>query len=356
MPIVQAAALTKITAAILQAAGAPADYADAVARHLVDANLAGHDSHGVLRAPHYVRQIDQGQLIPDARPQVVEETASMAQIDGHWTFGQVIVKFGAELAIEKAREGGMALATMYRSGHTGRLGAYAEMAARAGMASMIWDGCIGGPKSIVVPLNGSGRKIGANPIAMGLPSQNYGPVILDFATSISAAGKVMVAQAKGEPLPGEWIVDAQGRPTDDPHQLQAGGALRPMGLPAVGHKGYALAMMVGLLGMMASMRSDDRLPDGNRWGTVLLVIDISRFGPTELFQAQVDQAIEYVKANPLEGEVLYPGEIEARQRRRRLADGIELPGPTWQELLDCAHRFGLGEGLAAYLDEAQGQP
>lgn len=354
MPIVQAEDLTKITAAILQAAGAPADYADMVADHLVDANLAGHDSHGVLRAPHYVRQIDNAQLVPQAQPEIVEETAAMAQIDGHWTFGQVIARFGAELAIEKARAEGIALVAMYHEGHTGRIGAYAETAARAGMASMMWDGCIGGPKAIVVPLNGAGRKIGANPIAMGLPGQRYGPVILDFASSMSAAGKVMFAQAKGEALPSEWIVDAQGHPTDDPNQLQAGGALRPMGLPSVGHKGYALAMMVGLFGLMASMRSDIELLDDSRWGTVLLVIDISRFGPLDLFRGQVDQVIEYVKADPLEGEVLYPGEIEARQRQSRLADGIELPEPTWQELLGCVHRFGLEEELAAYLDEAQG--
>ena len=353
MPNIQADALTVITAAILEGARAPADYADAVARHLVDANLAGHDSHGVLRAPHYVRQIDQSQLVPAARPQVVDESASMAQIDGCGTFGQVVAKFGTELAIEKAQAGGIALVTMYQTGHTGRLGAYAELAARAGMASMMWDGCIGGPKSIVVPLNGTGRKIGANPIAMGLPSLRYGPVILDFASSISAAGKVMVAQAKGEPLPGEWIVDADGKPTDDPNQLQAGGALRPMGLPAVGHKGYALAMMVGLLGMMASMRTDDQLPDGNRWGTVLLVIDISRFGMLDDFKAQVDGAIEFVKANPSAGEVLYPGEIEARRRQSRLAGGIALPEATWQELLGCVERFGLREKLAACLDQAQ---
>ncbi len=354
MPIIQADALQMITAGILAAAGALEEYAEFVSRHLVDANLAGHDSHGVLRTPHYVHQIDSGELAPQASAEVVEETAATAQIDGHWTFGQVVARFGTELAIEKARAEGIALVTMYHTGHTGRIGNYAEIAARAGMASMMWDGCIGGTKSIVVPLNGSGRKIGANPIAMGLPGERYGPVILDFATSISAAGKVMFAQAKGEALPGEWIVDAAGRPTTDPNQLQAGGALRPMGLPSVGHKGYALAMMVGLLGMMASMRSDVRLLEGNRWGTVLLVIDISRFGQLAQFRAQVDQAIEFVKADPLEGEVLYPGEIEARQRGRRLAAGIELPQATWNALLDCVNRFKLAEQLSAHIHSIQG--
>ncbi len=341
MPIIQAEQLTDFIARILTAAGARTDYADIVAEHLVDANLAGHDSHGVIRAPHYVRSIEKGELAPTAVPEIVEETASMAQICGNWTFGQVIAKGATDLAIAKARDQGLGLVAMYHEGHTGRLGAYAEMGAEAGMASMIWDGCLGGPRSVVVPLNGTGRKIGANPIAMGFPSETYGTVLLDFATSISAAGKVMVAVDKGEQLPGEWIVDADWQPTSDPTQLAKGGALRPMGLPYVGHKGYALAMMVGLFSMMASLRSDKQPPLEDRWGTVILMIDISRFGALDVFRGQVDTIIDFVKTDPLEGEVLYPGEIEARNRWERLANGINLPAATWREIRTCAEGLGL---------------
>ena len=341
MPIIQADNLTDVTARILQAAGARADYAAIVAEHLVHANLAGHDSHGVIRTPYYVRSIEKGDLKPRAEPEVVTETASMAQICGNFTFGQVIAKQATEIAIAKAREQGIGLASMYHEGHTGRLGTYAEMGAEANMASMIWDGCIGGPRSVVVPLNGTGRKIGANPIAMGFPSASHGAVILDFATSISAAGKVMVAVDKGEQLPGDWIVDADWQPTSDPTKLAEGGALRPMGLPYVGHKGYALAMMVGLFSMMASLPSDEQPPLGDRWGTVILMIDISRFGPVDVFQQQVDAVIDYVKTDPLEGEVLYPGEVEARRRAERLANGIDLPAATWAEISACAERLGI---------------
>ena len=341
MPTIQADKLTDIIRSILEAAGARADYAETVATHLVNANLAGHDSHGVIRTPHYVRSIDKGDLKPTAEPEIVEETASMAQICGNFTFGQVIAKQATEIAIDKARAQGVGLVSMYHEGHTGRLGTYAEMGAAAGMASMIWDGVIGGPRSIVVPLNGTGRKIGANPIAMGFPSESKGAVILDFATSISAAGKVMVAVDKGEQLPGDWIVDADWQPTSDPTELGKGGALRPMGLPYVGHKGYALAMMVGLFSLMASLRSDAQPPLEDRWGTVILMIDISRFGPLEVFKRQVDTVIDFVKTDPLEGEVLYPGETEARNRRERLANGIDLPAATWGEIMACAERFGL---------------
>ena len=223
------------------------------------------------------------------------------------------------------------------------------MGAEAGMASMIWDGVIGGPRSIVVPLNGTGRKIGANPIAMGFPSASKGHIILDFATSMSAAGKVMVAQDKGERLPDKWIVDANGVPTDDPTELSKGGALRPMGLPSVGHKGYALAMMVGLFTMMASLRSEAQLPHEDRWGTVILMIDISRFGPLDAFRAQVDTVIDFVKTDPLEGEVLFPGEFEARNRRERLANGLDLPAATWNEIAACAERLGVTPPLQASL-------
>ena len=341
MPTIQADKLTDINARILEAAGAREDYAAIVAEHLVDANLAGHDSHGVIRTPYYVRSIEKGELKPRAEPEIVAETASIAQICGNFTFGQVIAKQAAEIAISKAGEQGIGLTSIYHEGHTGRLGTYAEMGAAAGMASMIWDGVIGGPRSVVVPLNGTGRKIGANPIAMGFPSASHGAVILDFATSISAAGKVMVAVDKGEQLPGDWIVDGNWQPTSDPTQLAKGGALRPMGLPHVGHKGYALAMMVGLFSLMASLRSEAQPPLEDRWGTVILMIDIARFGPVELFQKQVDAVIDYVKEDPLEGEVLYPGEVEARRRAERLANGIDLPEATWAEISACAEGLGV---------------
>ncbi len=341
MPVIGAQKLTDITARILAAAGARDDYAAIVAEHLVNANLAGHDSHGVIRTPHYVRSIEKGDLKPTAAPEIVAETASMAQVCGNWTFGQVIAKGATEIAIDKARAQGIGLVSMYHEGHTGRLGTYAEMGAAAGMASMIWDGCIGGPRSVVLPLNGTGRKIGANPIAIGFPSAAHGAVILDFATSISAAGKVMVAVDKGEQLPGDWIVDADWQPTSDPTQLAKGGALRPMGLPYVGHKGYALAMMVGLFSLMASLPSDAQPPLEDRWGTVILMIDISRFGPLDVFQKQVDTVIDFVKEDPLEGEVLYPGEVEARRRAERLANGIDLPAATWAEISACAEGLGL---------------
>ncbi len=346
MPVIQAPLLDSIVDHVLQAAGAPEDFARTVAEHLVDSNLAGHDSHGVQRLPQYIQAIDDGLLMPANEPVIVDETPAVVQIDGKWTFGQVIAKYGTELAIAKARSTGVGFVTMYHEGHTGRLGTYPEMATRAGMACALWDGVIGGYKANQVPFGGSERKLGANPIALGFPGAEQGPIILDYATSMSAAGKVAVARASGKSLPGEWIVDGDGNPSINPDDYYTGGALRPMGLPGVGHKGYAMAFMVGLFGLLASMRSDVEWPGGNRWGTALLVIDIARFGPVDQFRKQVDQAIGFVKAGEAQADVRYPGEFERHNREHRRANGIELPESTWDEIRDCIRRFDLEAQLA----------
>ena len=231
MPTIQAQDLQPIIASILEAAGALPDYAEIVSTHLVNANLAGHDSHGVIRTPYYVKSIDSGKLDPKSLPAVVKETASIAQIDGKNTFGQVTAKFGTELAIKKARVQGVALVTVFQIGHTGRLGTYAEMAAKAGHGRGDSGMVVSAARArFVIPFNGSGRKLGANPIAMGFPSDKHGAVVLDFATSMSAAGKVMVAEAKGESLPAEWIVDAERTPDRRPDQTQ-----RRRGFASAGH-------------------------------------------------------------------------------------------------------------------------
>ena len=343
MPTIRPETLDAVVDQVLQAAGAPADHARVVAEHLVDANLAGHDSHGVQRIPQYVDAVDGGSLIPTENPVIVDETPALVQIDGKWTFGQVIATYGTELAIAKAREVGVGLVTMYNEGHTGRLGTYPEMAARAGMACALWDGVIGSNRATQAPLGGQGRLIGANPIAMGFPGVENDPIILDYASSMSAAGKVRFAYAQGKKMPGDWIQDADGNPTNDPQAFYDGGALRPMGVPDVGHKGYALAFMVGLMGLMASMRSDEQFPSGVRWGTAILVMDISRFGPLDDFRAQVDQAVEFVKGDHTD-TVQYPGEYERRSRQQR-ANGIDVPDKTWQSILAYVDRFELRSKL-----------
>jgi uncharacterized oxidoreductase len=349
MPIVPADTIERVTFQVLRAAGAPESHAATVAAHLADSNLAGHDSHGLQRLPQYVNAIEKGTLQPRESPIIVEETAAIALLDGRWTFGQVIAKFATELAIQKARDVGVAFVGMYNEGHTGRMGSYPEMAAKAGMVAALWDGCIGGPKANQAPFGGIGRKLGANPIAIGFPSGQGAPMLLDFATSCSAAGKVHVAKARGKRMPDKWLIDASGAPTDDPDAFYNGGALLPMGGLSTGHKGYALGFMVGLFGLLMSMRAGESLPGGNRWGTALMVLDVARFGSLDQFRAEVDEAVNYVKDTPpMEGfsEVLYPGEFEARTRQERLANGVDIPGPTWKEVTACIRKFGLEQQVA----------
>jgi LDH2 family malate/lactate/ureidoglycolate dehydrogenase len=277
----------------------------------------------------------------------------MALIDGRWTFGQVIMEFATELAIEKARDAGTGFVLMYDEGHTGRMGAYCERAARAGMAAALWDGGIGGRKQNVAPYGGTVSRLGANPIAIGFPGWEHEVILLDFATSCSAEGKLRVARARGKRLPGSWIVDVNGALSDDPNDFYAGGALMPMGGLSTGHKGYALGFMVGLFGLLATMPSAEPFPGGNRWGTALLVIDIGKLVSLDEFRRQVDRSVEYVKKTPaMDGfdSVLYPGEFEERTRDERKRVGIDVPEPTWDEVLALVRRYGLESALSDVID------
>jgi len=349
MPTLKGETIERVACHILQAAGAPGGHARTVASHLADANLAGHDSHGLIRIPQYVRFMKEGRLRAAEEPQVVKETVTTAQVDGRWTFGQVVAKSATELAIGKAREAGVGFVTMYKAGHTGRIGAYPEMAAHVGIAAIMWSGSIGGPFPIVAPFGGRRPKLGTNPVAMAFPSGLEGPILLDFATSMAAEGKLRVYRNRGKPLPDAWIINSEGVPSTDPNDFYNGGALLPVGGLSGGHKGYALSFIVGLFGLLAALGSPEAKEREMRWGSAIVAIDISRFAPLEEFQVRVREAVEFVKDTPpMEGfqGVLYPGEIEARTRQERLVKGVEVEETTWNQILECVREYGLEDKLA----------
>ena len=227
---------------MLEAGGALPGHASIVANHLAEANLAGHDSHGFIRIPQYLEGIKAGKLDPKAEPEVVRERGSMLLIDGHSTFGQVVATRATEMAIEKAGEHGISLATMGNLDHTGRIGTYPEMAAGAGMAAIMFTGFAGGTfGNNVAPFGGRVRRLGTNPIAMAFPHRDGAPVLLDFASSMAAEGKLRVYRNKGEELPDAWVLDKDGVPSRDPNAYYEGGAILPVGGIQGGHKGYALS-------------------------------------------------------------------------------------------------------------------
>jgi len=233
MPTVLADRLTRIGAALLKAAGASDEEADAVAVGCVNANLAGHDSHGVIAIPTYIDRIKAGHIVPGAKWTIVQETLTTTVIDGHWGFGFHVNAKAMALTIEKAKTANVAACTVFRQSHVGRLAAYPMMAMREGMIGLATADSGRSPKH-VAPFGGREARLGTNPISIAVPSDLDAPFYLDMATSAVAAGKIQLAVARGEEIPRGWIIDAEGRHTTDPREYRNGGALLPLG----GTEGY----------------------------------------------------------------------------------------------------------------------
>ena len=345
-------AIETIAKEVLHAAGAAESHAGAVARHLADANLAGHDSHGFIRITQYVKEIDDGDVDPTAAPSVVGENAAVAHVDGNLTFGQVVAGFALDLAMQKARQYGLGLVNMCNLTHTGRIGAYPERAAAEGMAAIMCTGSVGGTAAInVTPFGGRAARLGTNPIAMAFPASNGRVALLDFATSIAAEGKLRVYRAKGEELPDEWVLDKDGAPSRDPNAYYEGGSILPLGGLHGGHKGYALSFMVTMLGaVMGSVaRPAATLPD-QVTGSTIIVMDVASMGAIDDIRTTVGEVVDYVKDTPLaEGSsgILYPGEFEALTREQRLAEGVSIADSTWEEVFALIDRFGLAGKVAS---------
>lgn len=340
MVIIPAAHLRQQVQRIIASLGASESVACQVAYSLVESNLMGHDSHGVLRVPEYVERIRAGALKLDGAIAVVRETAATALIDCNWNLGQVALPEGMELALRKARSAGIGMVVLGHCDHTGRVGEYVVSAAQQGMIGQLT--CNGSlPGGIVAPYGGARRALGANPMAWAIPAADRPPIFFDFATSVVAHGKLQVAADKGETVPDGWILDKHGDPTRDPQAQFDDGAILPFG----GHKGYALSVMIELLSGGLSGAGFPLLP-GYRWdqGTTLIAIDISAFQPLDEFKQQVSEFARHLKAVPRAAgvdEILLPGEIEWRTRAVREQEGIPLPKVTWERIRAAGAEAGV---------------
>ncbi len=338
----QADALRVLGERIFAAVGATQETARVVAGSLVEANLVGHDSHGVLRIPQYVRQVRQGEVQPAAHPRVLAARQATALLSGEWGFGQVAGRAAADEAVTRAREYGIAAVGVVRCNHLGRVGEYVEQAAAAGCAAMVW---LGGLKTAAVPHGGSRQALGTNPLTVGFPVEGEHPAVLDFATTAVAAGKIMAARAAKKPLPPGCIVDGQGRPTTDPEAFFDGGALLPFG----GHKGYSLAVLIELLGQAltgAEQYGGDAggSPIERRSGALFCVVDTAAFRPAGEAAAAARRIVDRLRSNPPAPgveRVFTPGQPEAQTRQTRIAAGIELPEETWRSITETAEAVGL---------------
>lgn len=350
----EADALREFSAGVAEAMGAPADVAREVARHLIRANLSGHDSHGVLRWSQYVRELDEGRLDPAARPALLRESAVTALFDAGRGFGQHSTMRGVEWAAAHAREHGVAAAAVRHSMHIGVLGEYTERLAGDGLVGVVTVGVAGTGSGTVAPFGGAARFLGTNPWSVGVPAAGRPPLVYDAATSTVAEGKVRLARAKGAELAPGLVRDAQGRPTTDPEQLYAGGSLTVMGGDVAGHKGHGLSLASALVGGLAMIADADPTPAGcmrqpEAWGTriagvFVVAIDPAAFGDADAHGALVAGVLDDLGAvPPAPGveRVLVPGEPERLSRERRTREGIPVPAATWAELLEIGERFGV---------------
>lgn len=343
MPTVTAEQIHHAGDGILRAAGASAEEAQIIMEHLVGANLAGHDSHGIILLPTYINRVKRGHIIPGAPMTIERETSTSAHINGNWGFGYVVTTRAMEMAIAKAKANQVAAITIYQQSHVGRLADYPLMAARAGMIGLITCDSGRGPKA-VVPFGGREARLGTNPICVAFPSDLEAPIFLDMATSAVAAGKLAVRRNRGEPAPEGWVIDKEGNPTTDLEAYYKGGAILPMGGDQA-HKGYALSFMVETLSGILTGLGFGVDPQGkHNDGSFLAVFDVNAFRSLESFKRDMADFVAYLKATPKAAgfsEILYPGELEYRTTQQRLRDGIFVEDATWNQILALQREYSL---------------
>jgi uncharacterized oxidoreductase len=338
--------LHALTVRLLRAGGCSETEAAIVTDHLVDANLAGHDSHGVGMLPHYFRNLAAGTLVPNQKPEIVSEAASFAIWDGHNGYGQVIARDAMAWAIGAARRHGVAVHGLRNTHHIGRVGTYGEIVAKAGLVSVHFVNGVSGPPA-VAPFRGREGRFSTNPICIAVPgTKTTAPIILDFATSRIALGKVRVAHNEGKPVVAGALIDSTGKPTTNPAVMYE----EPKGsaLPFGEHKGSGLALIAELLGG-AIVGSRTIQPAHSRDcgivnGMLTVVIDPERMSSRAFIEAEIDALIAYVKsAQPADPDlpVLVAGEPERIARAKRLAEGIEIDATTWRQIGEVAASVGV---------------
>ncbi len=344
MIITEAQGLRELGTQIFVALGAPKSKADFVAGTLVEANLCGHDSHGVYYFPVYGERIRQGYIHPKENPSIIKETSASAYIDGRWGFGQVTAMKMMEIAVEKAKMSMVAAVGGFNINHIGRLGYYTTWATEHDMIGMMYAN-VGNP--LVSPFHGTGRTFGTNPASISTPTATGENFLMDYATSLAAAGKVSVARAKHSKVPTHWIRDKNGNPTDDPNAFYDDGYLLGFGE----HKGYGLQMASELLGAVltgsrTSMEDSKNPPSPN--GVFCIAINPEAFVGLDAFKEKSTEVINFVKSRkPEKGEiVLVPGDPERISKKQRLHDGIPLPEDSWDQISKISIELGLDPKIA----------
>ncbi|GAA4324543.1 Ldh family oxidoreductase [Pigmentiphaga soli] len=343
---VDATRLLAFAEAVYAGAGVPARDARLIADTLVQADLWGHQSHGVLRLGWYLDRLRNGVMNAATTPEFVVDAGAIAVIDGHDGVGHVLTELATREAIRRARAHGIGAVGVRNSNHFGTCMYYTRMAAAAGCVGLLASN--GGPA--MAPWGGRKKIIGTNPWSVAAPVGERPPLVMDMANTGVARGKIYLAHQRREPIPQGWAIDAEGAPTTD-----AQAAIEGIILPMAGHKGYAIATIVDMLsgvltgsGFLSAVHSPYKTAEKSNCGHMMIALDIKAFQPLETFNERMLRFVDEIKSVPLAkgfDEIFYPGEIEARNDARNRRDGLLLPQDTLADLARIARETGLESEL-----------
>ena len=341
MPVINHKELRNISSELLKSVGASNEESEIIARHCIDANLVGHDSHGIIQIPTYIDRVERGHIIPGAEIDILKESPTTTVVDGNWGFGYVVAEKTMNRLIEKAKTHSIAAGTIHRQSHIGRLADYPIMAANENMIGIITADSGRSAKN-VAPFGGREKRLGTNPLSIAMPSNLDGPFFLDMATSAVAAGKISLASARNESIPEGWILDKNGNSSTNPNDLKDGGVMLPLG-GQEGHKGYGLSSMIEIFSGILPGLGFGHDPSGrHNDGCFLAVFNISAFRDVDEFKKEVSDFAMYLKSSKTAtgfSEVYYPGEIEQVKKIKNISDGINVEDKTWQQLKDLANHY-----------------
>jgi uncharacterized oxidoreductase len=353
MVTIQVPNLIDFVADVFAHADSSPEEAKRIATYLTTANLTGHDSHGVIRVPVYIRWKKMGSVVPNQTAEVVVDTPSLAVVDGKFGYGQTVAPQAVKIGIEKCKKAGLAAVALRNAGHIGRVGDWAEMAAAEGLVSVHFVNAAG--SVLVAPYGGVERRLSTAPYCVGIPRHGQRPIVLDFATSIVAEGKVLVASRGGKKLPKGALIDLEGTLSEDPTVLygphdadgprdhsQGKGAIRAFGE----HKGSGLALICELLG--GALTGTGATGPNRRFanGMFAFYVDPKVVDPVNFFDGEIARYVTYFKdTKPAAGvdSVLIPGEPEAKMRAERTNNGVPLPDDTWAAIVNTARDVGVSE-------------
>lgn len=332
--------------AVYASVGLPEPDARLVADTLVQADLWGHQSHGVLRLGWYYDRVRNGVIKPVTTPEFVTDAGSVAIIDGHDGVGHVLAMLATREAIKRARIYGIAVVGVRNSNHFGTCMYYTLTGAREGCAMQLTSN--GGPA--MAPWGGRKKIIGTNPWSVAVPAGRHAPLVMDMANTGVARGKIYLARQNRQPIPIGWAITADGKPTTDPQA-----AIDGIILPMAEHKGYVIATIVDVLsgvltgsGFLSQVHSPYKTAEKSNCGHLIIAMDIGKFQPLQAFNARMEDYIAEIKAVPLaEGfdAVHYPGEMEAENDARNRRDGLLFPDDTLSDLKRIARETRLEDKL-----------